>query len=92
MILPLFYKLYFLQIYDLKYHQSKYAVQLSSEAPEVCQLDFSSDRVMLCGEWRISLGYSNWSVFVFVFLVFCFVLFFETGFLCVALTVLELTL
>jgi hypothetical protein len=31
-------------------------------------------------------------VFVFVFLFVCFVLFYETGFLCVALAVLELTL
>ena len=31
-------------------------------------------------------------VFCFGWLVFCFVLFFETGFLCIALAVLELTL
>jgi hypothetical protein len=30
--------------------------------------------------------------FVCLFVLFCFVLFFETGFLCVALAVLELTL
>jgi hypothetical protein len=30
--------------------------------------------------------------FFFFFVLFCFVLFFETGFLCVALAILELTL
>ena len=32
------------------------------------------------------------SFFVYVLFCFCFVLFFETGFLCIALAVLELTL
>jgi hypothetical protein len=39
------------------------------------------------------LGYCfHLDFFAFCFLFFCFVLFFKTGFLCVALAVLELTL
>jgi ABC-type multidrug transport system permease subunit len=39
--------------------------------------------------YNIVLSYNK---IILLFLCFCFVLFFETGFLCIALAVLELTL